>query len=225
MALMTVMREKMHIFLWALLVMFLLSMTVGGLVGGANIIDQLIGKVDPSKAIAQVNGENISPDRFNSIVNQQLETLRARNQEINDNEIGRARQTAWDNMLQDILVSQEVEKLNILASDEEVLYYLENSPPPFLTQNPSFQTDGKYDSEKFKNALANPQGDEWAPIELFMKNTYIPNFKLQKMLDQSIVISEQELKNEFTKRNTNYDIEGIFLSNNRFNSDERITFS
>ena len=33
MALMTVMREKMHIFLWALLVMFLLSMTVGGLVG------------------------------------------------------------------------------------------------------------------------------------------------------------------------------------------------
>ena len=64
MALMTVMREKMHIFLWALLVMFLLSMTVGGLVGGANIIDQLIGKVDPSKAIAQVNGENISPDQI-----------------------------------------------------------------------------------------------------------------------------------------------------------------
>ena len=78
-----------------------------------------------------------------------------------------------------------------------------------MTQNPSFQTDGKYDSEKFKNALANPQGDEWAPIELFMKNTYIPNFKLQKMLDQSIVISEQELKNEFTKEIL-YDIEGIF---------------
>ena len=145
MALMTVMREKMHIFLWALLIMFLLSMTVGGLVGGANIIDQIIGKVDPSKAIAQVNGENISPDRFNSIVNQQLETLRLRNQEINDNEIGRARQTAWDNMLQDVLVSQVVKKLNISASDEEVLFYLENSPPPFLTQNPSFQTDGKFD--------------------------------------------------------------------------------
>ena len=220
MALMTVIRQKMHIFLWALLVMFLLSMTVGGLVGGANIIDQLIGRVDPSKAIAQVNGENITPNRFNSIVNQQLETLRARNQQINDNEIGKARKTAWDNMLQDILVSQEVERLNISASDEEVLFYLENSPPPFLTQNPSFQTDGKFDSEKFKDALTNPQGDEWTPIEFFMKNTYIPNFKLQKMLDQSIVISEEELKDEFIKRNTKFDIEGIFLSNNRFNSDD-----
>ena len=42
MALMTSMRERMHVVLWALLVLFLLSMTVGGLVGGANIIDQLI---------------------------------------------------------------------------------------------------------------------------------------------------------------------------------------
>ena len=66
MALMTVMREKMHIFLWALLVMFRLSMTVGGLVGGANIIDQLIGKVDPwiyfsNKLINNISASNKPP--------------------------------------------------------------------------------------------------------------------------------------------------------------------
>ena len=37
MALMTSMREKMHIVLWVLLAIFLLSMTVGGLVGGASL--------------------------------------------------------------------------------------------------------------------------------------------------------------------------------------------
>ena len=47
MALMTSMRERMHIVLWILLALFLLSMTVGGLVGGANIIDQLFGNVNP----------------------------------------------------------------------------------------------------------------------------------------------------------------------------------
>ena len=35
MALMTAMRERMHIVLWVLLAMFLLSMSIGGLVGGA----------------------------------------------------------------------------------------------------------------------------------------------------------------------------------------------
>ena len=33
MALMTSMRERMHVVLWGLLFMFLLSMTIGGLVG------------------------------------------------------------------------------------------------------------------------------------------------------------------------------------------------
>ena len=60
MALMTSMREKMHVVLWGLLAMFLLSMTIGGLVGGANIIDQLVGNVNPQTTIARINGENLS---------------------------------------------------------------------------------------------------------------------------------------------------------------------
>tara|TARA_B100001250_G_C19805126_1_gene792936 strand:+ start:831 stop:2666 length:1836 start_codon:yes stop_codon:yes gene_type:complete len=220
MALMTAMRERMHIVLWILLAMFLLSMTIGGLVGGANIIDQLFGNIDPRTTIAQINGEKIAPERYNALVNQQLETIRSRNQEINDNEISRARETAWNNLLQDILVSQEVEKLGISASNEEVLYYLENSPPPFLTQNPSFQTDGKFDSEKFKQALSNPQGDEWAPIETFMKDTYIPNFKLQKMLDESLIVTENEMINEFTKNNINFVVDGVHLKYNTVSTED-----
>ena len=56
-----------------------------------------------------------------------------------------------------------------------------------MQQNPTFQTDGKFDLDKYSNALANPNGDEWAPIEQFMKNTYIPNFKLQKLIDEGII--------------------------------------
>ena len=44
MALMTSMRNRMHVVLWFLLIMFLLSMTIGGLVGGANIITTIQGE-------------------------------------------------------------------------------------------------------------------------------------------------------------------------------------
>ena len=57
MALMTSIRERMQVVLWTLLILFLLSMTVGGLVGGANIIDQLIGNTNPQTTIAKINGE------------------------------------------------------------------------------------------------------------------------------------------------------------------------
>ena len=215
MGLMTSMREKMHVVLWALLAMFILSMTIGGLVGGANVLDILAGNVDPRTTIAQINGEDISPDYFNQLVSQQLEQARSNGQKLNDFQIRRARDTAWDNMLQDVLVSQEVKRLNISASDEEVMYHLENNPPPFLQQNPSFQTDGVFDWDKYRTALASPQGDEWLPIEAFMKNTYVPNFKLQKLLDESIIIMERNIKNEFIKRNVNYTISGIHITSGK----------
>jgi len=215
MGLMTSMREKMHVVLWALLAMFILSMTIGGLVGGANVLDILAGNVDPRTTIAQINGEDISPDYFNQLVSQQLEQARSNGQKLNDFQIRRARDTAWDNMLQDVLVSQEVKRLNISASNEEVMYHLENNPPPFLQQNPSFQTDGIFDWDKYRTALASPQGDEWLPIESFMKNTYVPNFKLQKLLDESIIITERNIKNEFIKRNVNYTISGIHITSGK----------
>ena len=212
MALMTSMRERMHVFLWILLALFLLSMTVGGLVGGANIIDQLIGNTNPQTTIASINGEIISPNQFNNLVNQQLTNLKNSGQTINDFQINQARNRAWDNLLQDVLVSQEVEQLGIKASNEEVMYHLENQPPLFLQQNPTFQTDGKFDLDKYLDAFSNPNGDEWVPIEQFMKNTFIPNFKLQKLLDEGIIISEKEVVNEFKRRNIDYTLSALHIT-------------
>ena len=217
---MTSMREKMHIVLWVLLALFLLSMTVGGLVGGANIIDQLFGNVNPQTTIARINGQDISPDRFNNIVNQQLQNARSGGQNINDFQLQRARSTAWDNLLQDILVSQEVERLGLTASNDEVIYHLENNPPPFLTQNANFQTNGIFDKDKYLQALANPQGNEWSPIESFMKDTYIPNYKLQKMIDQSIIITKDDILDEFIKRNVKFTVTGAHITEAQISKEE-----
>ena len=212
MALMTMMRERMHVVLWALLAVFLLSMAIGGLVGGADILSHLAGRVDPNRVIARINGLDISPDRFSQLVSQQLEQTRASGQKVTDFQIQRARDTAWDNLLQDILVSQEVERMEITASDEEVLFHLTSNPPPFLQANEQFQTDGKFDIDKYKTAISNPQGDEWVRIEDFMRTTFIPNYKLQQYLNQSVVITNRELRTEFIKKNINYTVDAIHLT-------------
>ena len=220
MALMTSIRERMQVVLWTLLILFLLSMTVGGLVGGANIIDQLIGNTNPQTTIARINGEVISPSQFNNLVNQQLASLKNSGQTINEFQLNQARNRAWENLLQDILVTQEVEKLGLRASNQEVMYHLENQPPPFLQQNPTFQTEGKFDSDKYLTALANPNDDEWLPIEQFMKNTYIPNFKLQKLLDESLVISDVEILNEFRNRSLDYTLTALHVTSSLLTSED-----
>ena len=212
MGLMTTLRTRMTVVLWALLVLFLLSMSIGGLVGGANIIDQLVGRVDPSRVIARINDQDISPDYFNNLVNQQINQFKSSGQTVNESMYERARGAAWTNLVQEVLVSGEIKRLGLEATDEEIIYHLRENPPPFLQSNPTFQTDGKFDSQKYLSALASPQGDEWAPIENWMRTSYIPNLKLTQFLNENVLVTDQDVKDDFIKKNVKYTVDAIHVT-------------
>ena len=219
MALMTTMRNRMHIFLWAILILFLLSISIGGLVGGANIIDQLFGRVDPSTAIWGVNGQKISPDDFSRAVSARLEQVRSSGREITDRDFDQARKQVWDDYIREILISQSIDNLEISATDQEVLYHLQNIPPPFLISDPAFQTNGEFDRAKYEQAINNPSGNEWAQIEQFMKDTYIPNIKLQEMVNADLIISDEDVWKSYIKQHVNYTIDGVHITTNTVKDD------
>ena len=212
MGLMTTLRTRMTVVLWALLVLFLLSMSIGGLVGGANIIDQLVGRVDPTRVIARINEQDISPDYFNNLVNQQINQFKSSGQTVNETMYERARANAWTNLVQEVLVSGEIKRLGLEATDEEIIYHLRENPPPFLQSNPTFQTDGKFDSQKYLSALASPQGDEWTPIENWMRTSYIPNLKLTQFLNENVLVTDQDVKDDFIKKNVKYTVDAIHVT-------------
>ena len=211
MAVMTSIRTKMHIVLWAVLILFLLSMTVGGLVGGVDILDNLLGKTNPAEAIGVINGEKIPPDFFNQLVNQQLEQYRAGGQTVSDQMLENTRNQVWNNIIRENLVGAAIEDMGISATDEEVLFHLQNNPPQFITTMPTFQTNGQFDMQKYLDAVNNPEGNEWAPVEQIMKTSVIPNYKLQKMLFSSITVSDSEVREEFIRRNVDYTIDAIHV--------------
>ncbi len=211
MPLMTSMRERMHFVLWTLLILFLLSMTIGGMVGGANIIDQIFGRVNPIDAIGVVDGTRITPDEFTRAVNVRIEQYRSNGQDPDERQMHNIRNEVWDNYIQDILVYQKIDELELIASNDEVLYHLRNNPPQFLIQDPSFLTDGVFDQTKYLQAVNNPQGDEWVQIEQFMKNTYIPNYKLQQYIASGVVVTNDDVSKKYIKDNIEYTIEGIHI--------------
>lgn len=214
MALMTTMRNRMHIFLWAILILFLLSISIGGLVGGANIIDQLFGRVDPSTAIGVINGQKISPDDFSRAVSGRLEQVRASGREITDRDFDQARKQVWDDYIREILISQSIEELEISTTNQEVLFHLQNIPPPFLISDPTFQTNGEFDQAKYEQAINNPSGNEWTQIEQFMKDTYIPNIKLQEMVNADLIITDEDVWESYIKQHVNYTIDGVHITTN-----------
>ena len=211
MAMMTILRNRMHVVLWALLALFLLSMTVGGLVGGANIIDELLGRVNPAEAIGSVNGSKITPNQFNQAVNARMDAIRNAGTQISDQQLDRVRNEVWDSFIEERLTEQAIDKLDITVSNDEILYHLKNNPPVDIQR--LFFANNEFDEKTYRQALNTPGMIDWTPIEKWMRDFYIPRFKLQQYISMSAVVSESEVREEFIKRNTDYTISAIHITN------------
>ena len=212
MAMMTSIRNRSHVFLWALLFLFLLSMSVGGLVGGANIIDQLLGRVNPAEAIGSVNGDKITPDQFNQAVTARLRAIQDSGTEISDQYLETIRQQVWNAFIEERLTKQAIEDLDIKVSDDEILYHLRNNPPFDIQQ--IFFRNNVFDKDYYMQALNTPGMIDWAPIEAWMRDFYLPRYKLQQIIKMSAVVNDAEVKEEYIKRNIDYTISALHVPKN-----------
>lgn len=208
----TTIRDRSHIFMWALLILFLLSMSVGGLVGGANIIDQLLGRVNPAEAIGSVNGDKITPDQFNQAITARLRAIQDSGGEVSDQYLENIREQVWNGFVEERLTQQAIEDLDIKVSDEEVLYHLKNNPPFDIQQ--IFYRNNAFDQEYYMQALNTPGMVDWAPIEAWMRDFYLPRYKLQQTINMSAIVSDEDIKNEFIKRNLDFTISAIHVPKN-----------
>ena len=208
----TSIRNRSHVFLWALLLLFLLSMSVGGLVGGANIIDQLLGRVNPAEAIGSVNGDKITPDQFNQAVTARLRAIQDSGSEISDQYLETIRQQVWNAFIEDKLVQQAIEDLDIKVSDDEILYHLRNNPPFDIQQ--IFFRNNVFDRDYYMQALNTPGMMDWAPIEAWMRDSHLPRYKLQQIIEMSAVVNDTEVKEEYIKRNIDYTISALHIPKN-----------
>ena len=189
MGIITNMRNRMQVVMWTILVLFVTSMAIGGLVGGASIGD-IFGQQNGSH-VGSLNGKPILYENFNRLVSDEIIRLQSQSaQDITDEDREYIRAVVWERIIQDLLIQEQIEKNNIVISDEEVLYQLKNNPPPFLRASTAFQTAGNFDLEKYMDAILNPGELDWRPIEEFMRDVYLPNYKLQQLVVNSASTSK-----------------------------------
>lgn len=107
------------------------------------------------------------------------------------------RQQAWDNLVSEYLLNQQIEKRGIQETDEEIVSFLRYQPPTELQQIQEFQTDGKFDYQKYVSAMTNPQAATfWASVEARYR-PQIRIYKLQQEVAATARVTEDELHNYF----------------------------
>lgn len=218
MGVITNMRSRMQVVMWTILVLFVTSMAIGGLVGGASITDIFGGR--QGNEVGSLNGKPILFEDFNQLVSNEINRLDSQSgRQISDEEREYIRAVVWERLIADLIVQEQIETNKIVVGDEEVLFQMKNNPPPFLQNSEAFQSFGRFDLEKYLDAVLNPGQIDWKPIEDFMQNVYLPSYKLQQYISNSAAITTDDVFENYKKRFLNYKIEVLHVTEKAIDQD------
>jgi len=153
--------------------------------------------------VGSVNGQEISYQVWTRTYRNL--TDQARDQKggpLNDRELALVEQQAWNQIVNQILIQQELQRRGITVTDEEVKLAFQTSPPPWLVENELFQTDGQFDYEKYRQFFSGPAVDPslLLQIEQYYR-TVLPQARLMEQITSGIYVSDSELWNIYRDRN------------------------
>jgi len=208
---MTKMREMTWVFIWILVIAFVglmvleWGMNITGLKTRANVV----GKID---------GQKITIQEFQkALQNAYIQEKQRTGQEPDEEKMQQLRDQVWESYIQRILLGKEIKKHKIMVTDREIYLQITQNPPQELRQNPNFQTNGHFDMEKYRQALQNPEIN-WKPVEDYYREV-LPYQKLQDIITASVMVTEEEIKAEFMRRNMKARIRYLYIPAAAFASD------
>ena len=167
-----------------------------------------------SGILATINGQKIMYQTFATLVDHEMKMLKERQnkESLTDYEIQSIREKVWNETLQDVLMTQEVNRLGIEATADEIFMHLENNPPEFIRTHEAFQTDGKFDIQKYRQTLRDPNyANAWRDAENYLKST-LPMQKLGSFLISTIRVSEGELKEAYALKNSHVNVQYVYFN-------------
>lgn len=152
--------------------------------------------ITSTTAVATVNGQDILVTTWQAL-SSQLEQQRTASsgESISLDERDAIQNQAFDQLVNDALLSQEMRRRGITVSVDELTNAAKYSPPPQLMQDPELQTNGQFDLEKYQRFLASPTAKQ-SGLLLQLESYYrdaIPKQKLYQQITSGLWISDATL--------------------------------
>lgn len=193
---MNTIRQNMKIILWILILAFVATIVFSWGMGGFK------GSGPKQGIAAKINGVEVSVEKLEDLFQQRYQYEQNQQEgDLDEYRVKQIRQEVWDELIRDILVEQEVKRLRIRVSDEEIAYLIRVNPPDFIRENEYFLTDGIFDNAKYQEFLRNPAA---ARDLMMIEQSYRKSLPRQKLLNQILTlatVTDQEAWQKFQDDN------------------------
>lgn len=207
-------RKQQKLIVYIVAAAFILSLAgTGGYFGIRGLID---GTLFSGQYLAKVNGTKISLQQYQDKIREVYQRYESQGREIDDNTRRNIEYTAWDDLVNEILWTQQVKKQKIKVSQSEIKTAILNDPPQELMQDENLQANGKFDRKKYVNILN--ESPEFRQQMFNYMEVYLPRKKLQEKIKKEANINADSLKAEFIKDNDSVSGKAVWFDFNTADS-------
>ena len=177
--------------------------------------------------IGRVNGDAVSYEQFNSV----YRNLYDQQSQYTNGPIGSAmnrqiEDAAWDQLVMQHLISQELTRRGIVVTDGEIRQAAKYEPPPELRSDPLFQTDRQFDLNKYHDYMASASVDTelLLRLEAYYRNA-IPRSKLYFQQTAGIYVTNDQLWQMWRDTRDSVTVRFIAFDPQALVKDEGVTLS
>lgn len=206
-------RDKTHIILIILILAFLATIVFEW---GMDYLGVRGGQVTE---LGSVNGQEIKYADFESQVNFAIDQQRQQTGEDPDESVIKMiRDQVWDQMVSQILAEQEIKRLGITVTNQEILNWVYNSPQtlPDVIKKNFIDSTGQFNMAVYQQALATKTPEVtkfWSQVEEYLKQTLLSQ-KLQSVITGTVRVTEGEVMQKFKDENIKASFDYVFLDIN-----------
>jgi len=210
MGMMAKMRNLAPVFIITVGALFVLFMVISD----SNVLEALGGRTND---VGSVNGIDISYQEYQLAIERQRESQKQQTgNDVPEEQFDQFRDQVWETLVTEKLIEQEVQRLGITVSNQEIKdIILGDDPPAFLKQN-FIDSLGRFNREMYEEAIFNPQNEQiLLQAEEIVKQTRYRE-KLQSLLEAGTTISEDEIRRKFIEQNIFMDAQYALFANALF---------
>ncbi len=177
-----------------------------------------------AEVLGKVNGKEVSYKQFSELVRRAVENQKKQqNSDVDEETERQIRSQVWNQLVDELLIEQEIDRLGITVTDQEIRdNVMGPNPPEFLVQQFKDST-GTFRRDAYQRAMLDPQNKSaWIQVEDLIRQEQ-KRKKLQSLLLATINVSEGEIKQRFMDRNVTMNAEYALFDVTRLVSDSAVT--
>ncbi|MDZ7391486.1 MAG: peptidylprolyl isomerase [candidate division KSB1 bacterium] len=204
------MRQSMKTILMILVLAFLATIVfewgMGGLKCGTSSRFQ-------QGVIAVVNGQDITREQYDNALENELTAYRQRTgSDVDEYGIESIRSSVWDLLVENVLLTQQLERLGLQVTDDEIKHHIFEQPPDFVREQEVFKgEDGNFDLRRYQAALQDDRFAEyWRNVERALR-LYLPRQKLQEAIVASVRVTDDEIRREYQQQKQRARVKYVFF--------------